>query len=178
VTGTLRETRAWCDGIRSSAKVLSALGSKHWDDLNWAGSLGRDELLRHVDAADLVRWSSATLSELDDFCVLVLFSVFEATVRDRVGSELKLELPNVTHPVATAAISVAIQSAEQGGFYRVLESLKSVDADLVEQVNQVRKYRNWVAHGRRGDPPKQNVSPDDAFDRLDRFLIAVDVAGG
>ena len=46
-------------------------------------------------------------------------------------------------------------------------------SDLVEEVNQVRKYRNWVSHGKRGERP-DNVEPPMAFDRLRRFLQFLD----
>jgi hypothetical protein len=44
-----------------------------------------------------------------------------------------------------------------------------MDTDLTEEVNQVRTFRNWVAHGRRDEPPN-NVHPDQAIDRLQRYL--------
>jgi hypothetical protein len=51
----------------------------------------------------------------------------------------------------------------------VLEPFKKGHADLVEEVHQVRRYRNWVAHGRR-DQPRDRVHPQLAYDRLTRFL--------
>jgi hypothetical protein len=56
-----------------------------------------------------------------------------------------------------------------GSFYKVTEAYKALDPDLIEQVNQVRKYRNWVAHGRRGEP-QNAVDPKTAYARLNRFL--------
>jgi hypothetical protein len=64
-------------------------------------------------------------------------------------------------------------SIEQGSFFRVLEPYKDVDANLVEEVNQVRRYRNWVAHGRRTDQPAA-VDPTTAYGRLKRFLARLD----
>jgi hypothetical protein len=58
---------------------------------------------------------------------------------------------------------------EQGSFFKVLEPYKDLDANLIEEVNQVRRYRNWVAHGRRTEQPSA-VSPATAYDRLKRFL--------
>ncbi len=43
----------------------------------------------------------------------------------------------------------AVGQIEHGSFHWVLEVFKPYGAGLVEEVNQVRKYRNWVAHGRR-----------------------------
>jgi len=37
-------------------------------------------------------------------------------------------------------------------------------------VNQVRRFRNWVSHGKRGPEPA-SVTPNVAFDRLKRCLI-------
>ena len=53
--------------------------------------------------------------------------------------------------------------------YRVLEVFKGRDAGLVEEVNQVRSYRNRAAHGRRTAKPAA-VDPETAFRRLKEFL--------
>ena len=73
----------------------------------------------------------------------------------------------------------AIRGVEEGSFYRrVLEPLKRqerVSADLITQVDQVREYRNWVAHGRR-DAPTNNVTPELAYERLKEFLAVLGIA--
>jgi len=54
-----------------------------------------------------------------------------------------------------------------------------MDDDLTTQVNQVRKFRNWVAHGRR-DEPENSVDPKAAKGRLDLYLqrlAELEVAG-
>lgn len=57
----------------------------------------------------------------------------------------------------------------------MLEPYKSpATNDLIEQVNQVRRYRNWVAHGRREDMrPEAEVYPKTAYDRLQKILTAL-----
>jgi hypothetical protein len=68
------------------------------------------------------------------------------------------------------------EAIEQGSFFKVLEPFKpDIGTDLVQQVHQVRKYRNWVAHGRRG-LPENAVDPRTACDRLQRFLDHLSVA--
>jgi hypothetical protein len=62
-----------------------------------------------------------------------------------------------------------IEDIQSGSFGRVTERFKSMDPNLVEEVNQVRIYRNWVAHGRRTERPAA-VTPEKAYDRLTRFL--------
>jgi hypothetical protein len=52
-----------------------------------------------------------------------------------------------------------------------------VSADLVTQVDQVRKYRNWVAHGRReGGTDVSSVTPRVAYERLKEFLAVLGIA--
>jgi hypothetical protein len=54
-------------------------------------------------------------------------------------------------------------------FAKVTAAFQKMDDDLTAQVNQVRRFRNWVAHGRR-DTPENNVTPEGAFERLGRYL--------
>jgi hypothetical protein len=111
---------------------------------------------------------------MDDLAVLVLFSVFESQVRERLAAELKREVleKSVTHTVLLRAVDDLIQQVEEGSFFKVLAPYKSLDHNLVEEVNQVRRYRNWVAHGKRGKKP-DGVDPRSAYERLDRFWRAI-----
>jgi hypothetical protein len=60
---------------------------------------------------------------------------------------------------------------EEGSSYsNDLELFKNLDHDLIEAVNQVRRYRNWVAHGRRQDKKPLNLSTKNTLDRLRDFL--------
>ena len=148
---------------------MARLGGKYWDELPWDGSLGRDDSFRLLEAAQIEEKSRAVLDDLDDPCVLLLFSVFEATVRERALADVADELPILRHPALVQAMQTLNDTIRHGSFYRVLDAYKGLDANLIEEVNQVRRYRNWVAHGRPGVQP-DNVSPDDAHQRLKRFL--------
>jgi hypothetical protein len=72
-------------------------------------------------------------------------------------------------------VADATDEIEHGSFYRVLQVFKGLDASLIEEVNQVRKYRNWVAHGRRTGKP-DSVDPETAFRRLKDFLQVLAIA--
>ena len=109
-----------------------------------------------------------TLDELDDLAVLVLISAFESMVRIRVLTEVRNEESAIRHSVLIEAVQEAIQRVEEGSFYWVIKPFKRLDHDLVEEVNKVRQYRNWVAHGRRGSKPP-TVEPRIAYARLSRF---------
>jgi hypothetical protein len=166
---SLADAWEWCNGVKKLTLAMRQLGSKYWDSLSWGGDLGRDNRLRDLTSPEIVERSDAVLSDIDDLCVLLLFSVFEAIVRDRVLVDITAETPASRHPAILRAIEGLRENIEHGSFFRLLESYKALDVDLVEQVNQVRKYRNWVAHGRRG-VPENAVDPLTAYQRLQRFL--------
>jgi hypothetical protein len=165
------------ESVRVLTLAMRRLGQKHWDNLPWDGDLGRDEHLRYLDAPDVRGRSEAVLGDLDDLCVLLLFSVFEATVRERVLADVERELPPLHHAALRQAVAAMKEAIEHGSFYKVLDPYKELDADLIEEVRQVRRYRNWVAHGRRGEQP-DTVDPRTAHVRLQRFLDRLTASAG
>jgi hypothetical protein len=169
VIASLDDAWGWYEAARRLARTMGRLGEKHWDDLPWDGDLGRDDRLNEVTSADLLGDSQTILDDLDDLCVLLLFSVFEAAVRERVRAQVDAELPPLHHAFIKRALDQMREGFEQGSIFEVLETFKGTDDALREQVNQVRRYRNWVAHGRRTTQPDA-VTPRTAYDRLKRFL--------
>jgi hypothetical protein len=169
VISDLDEAWQWYQSVKDLSRVMARLGRRYWDRLPWDGILDRDETLKEVESSQINEMTRTVLDDLEDLCVHLLFSVFEATVRERVLADLENELPDVRHPALIQAIKNLNETIEHGSFYRVLESYKGLDPHLVEEVNQVRRYRNWVAHGRRGEQP-DNVSPAITYIRLKRFL--------
>jgi hypothetical protein len=169
VIGSLEDAWKWYRGVRELTLSMARLGESYWADLPWDGPLGRDTRLQDLNPSEIVDNATAVLGDLDDLCVLLLFSVFEANCRERALADVAAELPDVKHPALKQAVKTMNESIESGSFFRVLEAYKGLDANLVEEVNQVRRYRNWVAHGRRGEQPAA-VSPRTAFDRLGRVL--------
>jgi hypothetical protein len=153
---------------------MRRLGKKHWDSLPADLPLWRDDYFKELQAAEIDEKAHVVLEDLDDLCILFLFSVFEAIVRNRVIVDVESQLPSIQHPALRYAIAAMRDDVEHGSFYKVLEPYKGDDADLIENVNQVRRYRNWVAHGRRGDQPDY-VDPKAAFDRLQLFLDRLSV---
>jgi hypothetical protein len=169
---TLDDAWKWYEITRAHMLAFARLGSKHWDALPWDGQLGRDEKLKNLESNTIVEGAKFCLEPLDDLAVLVLFSVFESEVRDRVLSEVQAEKVRLGHPFLTRIVEDAVQDIEHGSFARLLDIFKGRGEEfvgLIEEVNQVRRYRNWVAHGRRTDQPDA-VDPRAAFERLKRFL--------
>jgi hypothetical protein len=169
VIASLDDVWRWYESARRLARTLGRLGEKHWDNLPWDSDLGRDNNLKDLTAAEILNDSQTVLDDLDDLCVLLLFSVFEATIRERVLAEVEAELPPLRHVAIRRALDEMKDGIEHGSFFKVLEPYKNLDANIIEEVNQVRRYRNWVAHGRRTEQPAA-VNPTTAYDRLKRFL--------
>jgi hypothetical protein len=160
----------WYTDAKAHLQAMRRLADNHWNQLP------ADKLLNASTQEQVVEDTTAVLGNLDDLAVVVLFSVFEATIRQKVCDDLRAEREGLKNPVLKAAAKEAVERIEVGSFARVLEPYKTTpeSKELIEQVNQVRKYRNWVAHGRRDGWESEFVNPRDAFDRLGQFLVALD----
>jgi hypothetical protein len=177
---TLADAWDWYRATKRNLGRMRRLGSNHWNDPSLeAASIWQDDEFRTLEASDIEVETGASLKPIDDLAVVVLFSVFESRVRDYLIERIEPEAGTLTDPILKEAAEDAIQGVQEGSFFgRVLEPLKKqtrVSADLVTQVNQVRAYRNWVAHGRR-DAPVNNVTPEMAYERLAEFLAVLGIA--
>jgi hypothetical protein len=151
----LEDAWTWYVTTRVQLKLFGRLGRKHWDELPWDGTLGKDEKLKSLEAEAIVAGSRFCLDHLDDFAVLLLFSVFESVVRAQVLSEVEDEKCRLRHAVIIQIVDGAVQEIEHGSFYRVLEVFKGRDAELVEEVN---KFAG-IAIGSRTDAELQSWTP-------------------
>jgi hypothetical protein len=178
---TLADAWQWYQATKRNLERMGRLGRRHWGDLSQLvdAPLWRDDQFRTLEASAIVQETTASLEPIDDLAVVVLFSVFESHVRDWLTERMEPEAEALTHPILREAAADAVQGVQEGSFYRrVLHPLKEqgrVSADLVTQVDQVRDYRNWVAHGRR-DAPTNLVTPTVAYQRLNAFLAALGIA--
>jgi hypothetical protein len=176
---TLEDAWAWYLAAREGAKRLAHL-AKYWDLLpwgeaeDWMKQLQGDNVFRTLDSGRLAKDAETVQKELDDLAVLVLFSVFEAIVRDLVVGQIRPEVEGLQHAFLKGTSEEILQRVTEGSFFNVLEPFKSLATnDLIEQVNQVRRFRNWVAHGRRPLSPGEQltlVQPREAYERLKQFL--------
>jgi hypothetical protein len=163
----------WYQAVRTLALDMRRLAAK-WNEPALWDTLGRDNRFQDLSAADLKDRAETVLEDLNPLAVLVLFSVFEVTVRDRVKADVDRETETIQHPALARAVRNLKEDIENGSFGRVIESYKSMDVDLTAQVNQVRKFRNWVAHGRRGKRPENSVQPESAMERLRGYLAKLE----
>ena len=132
----------------------------------------RNTLFHHPQRDECVRRLEKARTELDDLAVLSLAATFERNVRDRVidaGARL-----SEARPIDVGAALARLFESESE-FWRVEDIVKvfeSVVGDAgVSDAMMIRRYRDWVAHGRNPKkPPGSRVTPKLAFDRLSDFL--------
>ena len=180
---TLADAWNWYQAVAEATKRLDRL-ARVWGDFPWSQDdawvkrVERDGVLGQVESQDLAENARIVSTELDDLAIFVLFSVFEAIVRDRLKDQIADELRGLKHPSLVKAGREVEDAIEQGSFGKLLDHFK-LDAEaknLVEEVNQVRRWRNWVAHGRRPESrPPETVIPSAAYDRLIAFLNLLEV---
>lgn len=175
---TLDDAWNWYQAVTEGMRRLTHL-AKFWGEFpweqghEWTNRVQRDNVLRHVEAVQMSADATVVTDEQDDLAILVLFSVFEATVRTNLREQLLPELTRLRHPSLIRAGREVEEAVEHGSFGKLLHAFKLDDGNknLIEQVNQIRSWRNWVAHGRRPEMrPKDEVRPRDAYERLGEFL--------
>ena len=169
---TLNEAWSWYETTIRALEVTHRLGDLYWDGLPWDGRLGKEERFKEVKGSWLAKAADQGMKELDDLAIVLFFSIFESIVRERIRGEVDVERQTLIHPVLKNAAERTDQELDRGSFHRVLELLKTYDHNLVEQVRQVRRYRNWVSHGRRGRAPME-LNPKSAHERLSEFLACL-----
>jgi hypothetical protein len=167
---TLQSAWSWYESTKSGLRVVSRFARKHWSSWDSSSSFHQDQAVRDLDPDQLYTEAEQALEQLDDFAVFVLFSSFESEIRRLLLEVTRQERTAVTHPALVYWMVQAETAIEEGSFFRLLEAMKTSEhLDSIEQVNQIRRYRNWVAHGRSGKRP-ESVTPHIAYQRLGRLL--------
>jgi len=178
---SLDDAWRWYESVKKLVGMMDRVSKRYWSeevgDKTLKETLHRDDKFREIEAQEIQDHARRVLEDLDDLAVLLLFSVFEADVRSRALEELERELATPPrHPMLEKAFEAARDAIEQGSFGRLTDAYGASHPNDREHVNQVRRFRNWVAHGRRG-APAANTDPDAAFERLRRFLEILDTDG-
>jgi len=176
---TLEDAWTWYDRNRKLLIMMNRLGTRYWEELPWAGTLGNDDHFRLLTGEQIQEMAQGVLEEFDDLAVFVIFSVFESIVRRNEAKDLETEVAGLRHPVLQRSAKTMLRNLAEGSFYNnVLELFKRDGREpenqtvnsLVEEVSRVRRYRNWVAHGRKATGRLDPISPRNAYDTLQAFL--------
>lgn len=117
-------------------------------------------------------------TEVDDSAVLSLYATFEARMRDHVVQQSR-HLHAAQQPTPAFGVALAASFSEYCDRYRMDDLadlfVAAVGQPLIAQVGNIRTYRHWLAHGRRGAQPP-TVSPSFAYQTLTAFLHACGLA--
>lgn len=159
----------WYLAARDISRWMARLGEEYWFDLPWEGKMANDPLFQSLEEDRFGTTAKDVLASLEDIAILVIFSAFEASLRERVISDLAADTEAVRHPSSVRAMRDLNRAIDKGSIDRILIDCDGVDASLVMGARKIRDYRNWVGHGRRGAQPAE-VVPDDAYRLLRRFL--------
>ena len=181
---TLDDAWEWYKSTRTIIDAMGRIGRDFWDLPEWHDALARDKKLRTLESAEIADLTRRAHADLDDIAVLMMFSVFEATVRDDAIDEVKRASATVDHPALRRAVALFVKTLNTGHFADIMDAYKSREAGLSGEaegwdtglsgeVEQVRAFRNWVAHGRREPNKSAAIDPTSAFDRLKRYLEKV-----
>ncbi len=94
---SLEDAWEWYDAVRMLAQDMLRLAAK-WDTDEFQALVNRENHLRDRAGQELAARSTRILDDLDDLAVLLMFSVFEATVRDRARADVEREADSIRHP--------------------------------------------------------------------------------
>jgi hypothetical protein len=180
---TLMDAWQWYESARTNLVRMRRLGTHHWADESLKdASIWSDERFKEVEAADIEKETNLDIKPLEDLGVLVLFSVFEAAVRDHLEGIIRPLTGDLGHEILEHAAGQVLEGIRQGSFAKqVLTPLQRqgrITPQLSDKVKQVRDYRNWIAHGKREprDSSIINLNAREAFDRLKEFLESLSIA--
>ena len=180
---TLEDAWNWYVSASRNLLRMQRLGTHHWDDVSLqSASIWMDEKFKRVEATEIEQETKVAIQPLNDLGVLVLFSVFEAAVRDHFEGEIKPLTAKLDHPILKDAAELVLEGIRQGSFAnKVLSPLQAqgrITPELSDKVKQVRDCRNWIAHGKR-EPRSANtvnLTAREVFERLKEFLDTLGIA--
>ena len=132
-------------------------------------TLSNAEITERLDAAG---------HDADDQAVLFLYATFESALRDHVvaqaGRLAAADSPNAQFGIELQAWFAALcRDARMDGISALFAP--AVGTALAPLVGSIRKYRHWLAHGKRGTAPP-SVAPQFVYTTLTQFLQACGLA--
>lgn len=142
-----------------------------------ASSLVRGTVFDRLPREELDRTIDLLQEYLNDQAVLSLYAAFESEIR----GHLIAQSVHLTKHARSRDIHFAQALAEEYSSWcdegirmdRVAAFFKkSAGQTLLDQIGQVRKYRHWLAHGKRRQRPS-NTTPVFAYEALNEFLSKV-----
>src|SRR5258708_3130394 len=101
---TLADAWEWYLSTKRNLDLLQGLGLKHWAGSSMENaSIGGDEKFKELEPATIGQETEIGLRPIDDLAVVVLFSVFEAIVRNHVAARIEPEAAGLSDPILKQA---------------------------------------------------------------------------
>lgn len=127
----------------------------------------KDEIKKEVDKSKI---------ELADLTIVSLWAVFEAFLNDKIKEKTDQITNIISDTLSNQIANYAFNESDRWVKDNVLDLYKSIisDPDIVGDVKEVYKYRNWVAHGKARRKPF-NLDPFVAYQKLTKFLIEAEL---
>ena len=132
---SLQDAWKWYRAVRTLSLDMKHLAGR-CDRPEWEAVLNLDNRLRHRTAAELHDLADTILDDLNDLAVLVLFSVFEATVRARAGEDVDRETALISHVAVRQAVKRPINTRPMRSGKGQPESTPAASATRARAVGQ------------------------------------------
>jgi hypothetical protein len=114
-------------------------------------------------------------TELDDLTIVSLFSIFESKLLNHIASIINTISSEPPNAFIKSVAEYAVKNSERWSVNDILDLYKSkINPELIGNIKQIYKYRNWVAHGKKAARPVV-LDPNTAYQRLDDFLEQADL---
>jgi hypothetical protein len=138
----------------------------------WQERPFRNTTFHRQEAGHVTERLNAANTELDKLTLFSLYAAFEARLRDHVSGHVGLlRAAGTPDPQFGEALADEF-GAFVGGprFGKLIELFDhAVGEELIAKAGAIRKFRHWMAHGRRGPAPP-SVPPRAAYNTLTEFL--------
>jgi len=172
---TLVEAYHWYQSTRKTFQRVQRLARRYWDQLPVDLPVCRDPQFVDLQGITMEEDAKYGADQLEDWGIFLLFACFEREFREHVALQVIQDTDSIKHPVNLKAVNESLRQVEKESLDRVLTSyaVSSInDSNLVLRVQQIREFRNWVAHGRKGSSPCF-VEPITAFEVLKELLDVI-----
>jgi len=158
------------DLLQGISKMLEQ-NPENLHDLSWPKELEWQPIDK---AQDTLR---RALEELDDLVVLALFAGFEAWLLQEISEVLCAKGEPIT-AFSQEVFAYARSALQRESLAKLLDVYKTImPAKTVDQVKEIKRYRDWVAHGKRKPRPLA-ITPKEAYERLNEFITQTQKAKG
>jgi len=138
------------------------------------------QLTKFASASDqqILNMLGAAMDQIEEQTVMFVYAKFEAVLRDHLTAQANL-LAVAANPTPQFGLNLEgwfVELCKETRMDKVVDLfLPTVPQSKIADLGVIRKYRHWLAHGKRG-PAVPSVTPLFAYTSLTGFLKACSLA--